>query len=71
MRRRHRHAWALRRRYGRAMGPQAITTPAGHGRYNVVLVDGRGTPIRTLARDVAQARARAIILSEWKRGIGG
>lgn len=52
----------LRKRYGRAWPSlSAITQPAGHGLVNVVLVDGRGTPVQTLGRGITRARARQII----------
>ncbi len=52
----------LRKRHGRAWPSlSAITTPAGHGLVNVVLVDGRGTPVQTLGRKVSREHARKII----------
>jgi hypothetical protein len=61
--RRRRHGRSLRRRYGRAWSAfQSITQPAAHGHgVDVVRVDGKGTKIATLARNVSMARARAII----------
>ena len=53
---------ALRRRYGRAIsGPQAISRPAGGGKYDVIEVDGKGTTLRTLARRVPYHLAQIII----------
>ena len=51
----------LRKRYGRTMGPQAITRPAGGGLVDVVLVDSKGTVVRTLHRKVPYGVARQII----------
>ncbi len=59
--RRKRHA--LRRRYGRTLGPQAITRPAGRGRYDVIVVDNRGEVLRTLARRIPLRYAQTIIRS--------
>ena len=53
---------ALRRRYGRAItGPQAISRPAGGGKYDVIEVDNKGTQLRTLARRVPYKLAMIII----------
>lgn len=52
---------ALRRRYGRALGPQAITRPAGGGRYDVIVVDHRGEVLRTIARRVPLRYAKTIV----------
>lgn len=50
-----------RHRRGRAIGPQAITRPAGGGLYDVVLVDGRGSVIETLHRRLPYGVARKVI----------
>ena len=64
---RRRRKGALRkrygRRYGRMLGPQAITRPAGHGLFDVVLVDGRGTVLRPLARKVSYEHAVRVVRS--------
>jgi hypothetical protein len=53
---------ALRRRYGRAItGPQAITRPAGDGRYDVIVVNNRGEVLKTIARHVPYRYAKTII----------
>lgn len=51
----------LRRRYGRSLGPQAITRPAGRGLVDVLLVDSRGHTLRTLRRGVTYATAVRLI----------
>jgi hypothetical protein len=57
-----RHRSKLRRRYGRGWAAEsAITRPAGGGLYDVVLVDSRGTPLRTLARHVPYGEATRIV----------
>jgi hypothetical protein len=50
-----------RRRFGRAMGPQLITRPAGLGMVDVVLVDAKGRTLRTHRRGVSYATAVRII----------
>lgn len=60
MRRRSR----LRRRYGRSLGPQAITRPAGGGKVDVILVDSKGRQLRTIKRGVTYASAVRIIQGE-------
>jgi hypothetical protein len=61
MRHRRRRGRALRRRYGRTMGPQAISRPAGGGKFDVIVVDSHGTALKTLARSVPYSLARTII----------
>ncbi len=54
----------LRKRHGRrghALGPQAITRPAGGGLYDVVLVDGHGSVLETLHRRLPYGVARKVI----------
>lgn len=51
----------LRRRYGRALGPQAITRPAGRGLVDVLLVDNKGHTLRTLRRGVTYSTATRLI----------
>ena len=60
-RRSHRHGHTLRRRYGRALGPQAISRPRPDGKYDVIEVDSRGTNLRTIVRGVPYSLARTII----------
>lgn len=51
----------LRSRYGRTMGPQAITRPAGGGLYDVVVVDSKGTVLETLHRRLPLGVARKVV----------
>jgi len=61
-RRKGRKRSALNRRYGRAWSSEsAITQPRRDGNVDVILVDTRGTPLRTLARGVPLSLARTII----------
>lgn len=50
-----------RRRHGHAMGPQPISRPLGGGMYKVVLVDSKGTELRTIAKRVPYTKALQII----------
>jgi len=50
-----------RGRHGRALGPQAITRPAGAGLYDVVIVNGRGDVLETLHRRLPYGAARKVI----------
>lgn len=58
---RHRRGRALRRRYGRSIGPQAITRPRPDGRFDVIVVDSRGTNLQTLARGIPYSLAKTIV----------
>ncbi len=51
---------ALRRRYGRTLGPQAITRPAGGGKVDVLLVDHKGRVLRNFPS--ASLRSTAVRL---------
>lgn len=60
----HRSGRALHKRYGRTMGPQAISRPVpgtGPQMYRVVLVDGKGRELRTIAKRVPYLRAVQLI----------
>ena len=59
MKRRKGHA--LRKRYGRTLGPQAITRPAGGGMVNVILVDSKGRTLRTIAKSITRGAATRLI----------
>jgi hypothetical protein len=53
---------ALRRRYGRAItGPQTISYPVGGDRFDVIVVDNKGTRLKTIARRVPYGLAKVII----------
>jgi hypothetical protein len=59
-----RRGHALRRRHGKGRaihGPQAISIPRADGRFDVVLVDSRGTKLQTLARGVQYDTAHRLI----------
>ncbi len=52
---------ALRKRYGRTFGPQAITRPAGGGRVDVILVDHKGRTLRKIASSITRSAATRLI----------